>query len=124
MFRSSRLEDEDQQEDLYLGLFYFLFRSYVRIVSFDMLKYILKFIGFGLTVLDFQEHIFSFHEYLKSKKVYLVYMYIGFHPYTLLLHIVEKLILIILAHDFWVLFLSKLNLRFNIKNVDISFIYD
>ena len=30
-FGSSRLEDEDRQEDLHLGLFSFLFRSCVRI---------------------------------------------------------------------------------------------
>ena len=90
VFGSSRVEDEDQQEDLYLGLFWFLFRFCVRIVSFDMLKYThksSKFIGFCLTVLGFQEQIFSFHEYIESRQVYLVYMYIGFHPHTLLFFI-------------------------------------
>ena len=39
-FGSSRHGEEDQQEDFGLGLFSLEFRSCVKIVSFDMLKYI------------------------------------------------------------------------------------
>jgi len=37
--------------------------------------------------LEFQEYIFSFHEYIESKEVLLGLMYIGFHPYTSMFHI-------------------------------------
>ena len=61
VFRPSPLGDEDRREDLYLGLFILELRSCVKIVSFDMLKYIYtnsKVLVFCLIVLDFQEYIF------------------------------------------------------------------
>jgi len=45
----------------------------------------------------------------------MIYMYVEFHPYTLLFHIVEKLILMILIHVFQVLFLTKSSFEFNVK---------
>ena len=78
MFGSSRLEDEDRQED------FGLFRSCVKIDSVDMLKFThthtssICFV-FGLTGFGFQIYIYNLISFVINKKVEIVGPK-AFHP--------------------------------------------